>query len=663
MKCLSCSKVIAVTIVLLLLGRRSDAARKLKGSTDVDTLRHRYFELEKRAWTIVNQIDKVDNQKEEDLRLQRNIILKEVIDIYSGFANEDLGPENTYDEDDYFILKRFYEWQLLEQDLINVHKLFDAIRQFMRNKSHLPADDADLELASMDITDTVLSDPHFPVNATLEEIDRIMIRQGMYYKAQLEAKSTICSFGLSAQQVLYQLYNAISITELKGYSMMQFSWMLLKTYGKGNFTTEAKLMRRRFEDRTNRTQNLLQKVMNQSSLEYWRCDPDHGKHKEGETYVQLTRLLQGYVENEVDMNTDNTCKENCAYYNWGVRQEQCYKDLYCSKQTKCAGKMYSCEYVDSDMWICPAASSSNRRYEYIKYENGMTLGQEKHCTRGTTKVDSWWRWLFWHCSYCFCLCDDAGPKSDRYINMRESVSDVMNNKVVTGVRFMKKNRIIFLIVQEGKLLPGGQIDNSTLQWVEPEAYNILSPNIRAKVDYNVMNYENRAMDLDDITVKAPYVVTGVRFRMLGTHMNLEVRMTEMDFGAGKLMDPDKSIWIGSDKTEHSDPKRTEIKLDKPHVPILSPTKSVPDSTTNQFIRFRESDRGMDAAQTTVPFFDAQPVVPSKQTPLGGVGLFHKGRPKFGGYVAPRVFTYDVGPHVQAPLDQVNEEERRRYLQG
>lgn len=102
-----------------------------------------------------------------------------------------------------------------------------------------------------------------------------------------------------------------------------------------------------------------------------------------------------------------------------------------------------------------------------------------------------------------------------------------------------------------------------------------------------------------------------------------------------------------------------MKLDKPHIPILSPSKSVPDSQPNQFIRFRESDRGMDAAQTTVPFFDAQPVVPIKQTPLGGVGLFHKGQSKFGGFMAPKVFTYDIGPHVQHPLEQVVEEEKRR----
>lgn len=48
-----------------------------------------------------------------------------------------------------------------------------------------------------------------------------------------EASITLCTAQRSPQQVLYQLYNAITMTELKGYAMMQFSYMLLKTYGKG----------------------------------------------------------------------------------------------------------------------------------------------------------------------------------------------------------------------------------------------------------------------------------------------------------------------------------------------------------------------------------------------------------------------------------------------
>lgn len=49
-----------------------------------------------------------------------------------------------------------------------------------------------------------------------------------------EASVTLCTAQRSPQQVLYQLYNAITMTELKGYAMMQFSYMLLKTYGRGN---------------------------------------------------------------------------------------------------------------------------------------------------------------------------------------------------------------------------------------------------------------------------------------------------------------------------------------------------------------------------------------------------------------------------------------------
>lgn len=151
--------------------------------------------------------------------------------------------------------------------------------------------------------------------------------------------------------MLYQLYATISLTELRGYSMMQFSWMLLKSYGKGNYTKESELMRQSFEERAARTQALLRKVMLRADRQVWRCDPT--QHVEGTTYVAVTRLLQGYIENEVDMNADRTCRENCAQYTL-TESFGCFKDQYCSKQPKCAGKILNCQYIDSDMWICPA---------------------------------------------------------------------------------------------------------------------------------------------------------------------------------------------------------------------------------------------------------------------------------------------------------------------
>lgn len=55
-----------------------------------------------------------------------------------------------------------------------------------------------------------------------------------------EAQGLVCISKQSAQQVLFQMYNAISIAELKGYAMMQFSWMILRTYGKGLYSTQIR---------------------------------------------------------------------------------------------------------------------------------------------------------------------------------------------------------------------------------------------------------------------------------------------------------------------------------------------------------------------------------------------------------------------------------------
>lgn len=53
--------------------------------------------------------------------------------------------------------------------------------------------------------------------------------------------------------------------------------------------------------------------------------------------------------------------------------------------------------------------------------------------------------------------------------------------------------------------------------------------------------------------------------------------------------------------------RKEVKLDHPDVPTRTTFPSIPRSQSNQYIKFTHSDMDRDAAQTTVPFFDAQKV--------------------------------------------------------
>ncbi|BFG02404.1 uncharacterized protein DMAD_01914 [Drosophila madeirensis] len=464
----------------------------------------------------------------------------------------------------------------------------------------------------------------------------------------------ICNTQQSAQQFVYSLYADIALTELKAYTMMEFSWMMLRVYGKGNFTQEAELMRTDYERRTERTLKLLKDVMTRADRIVWRCDPK--KHVAGVTYDEVTRLLQGYIENEVDLNNEETCRETCSFYQ-STRSEGCYKDLYCARQPKCSGRLYNCQFVDSDMWVCPSPKNSTRRYEYIEYENGRTLGQRANCVRGTTKVDSWWRYLFWHCSYCFCMCDEQGLKSDRFFNLREAVSDVKRNRVVTGLRFVKKNRIFHLQIQEGELLPRGGINHTTLSWKPVENYNIFDRDVKKGTDYHTLSYESRSIDLDDVdTDDNSFVVTGVRFRVVGAHLNLEACYSEFDFKTGQLLQPEvNSYWKSNDNTDvsgDSKTRREKVSLSNADVSTRTITYSIPQSRHNQYIEFTNTGMDKDAAQSTVPFMDIQDVISNPPVPLSGIGIYYKGRNGYGGFLGPKIITYDFTPHVQVPKNKL-----------
>jgi len=66
----------------------------------------------------------------------------------------------------------------------------------------------------------------------------------------------------------------------------------------------------------------------------------------------LNQLFQGFIVNEVDLNSDNTCRENCAYYQY-TKSYGCFHNLFCAQQRQCNGKILHCEYIDSDMRVCP----------------------------------------------------------------------------------------------------------------------------------------------------------------------------------------------------------------------------------------------------------------------------------------------------------------------
>ncbi|XP_015041040.1 uncharacterized protein orion isoform X2 [Drosophila pseudoobscura] len=630
--------VVFVFVLLALATLGGVVSVKRTPMLQVDALRTEYVSLERDLWEYLKKTANSQNNKQTQLRK-----------IFVSHRDFNAKPfmEHTFGVQRYEILKH-YEWSVLERELEHISQLFEEYKNTLAKQNNSgQLDESDI----LDLTQKVFRESN--TARILQEIHRVMVQQTLYYRAMVASTNEICNTQQSAQQFVYSLYADIALTELKAYTMMEFSWMMLRVYGKGNFTQEAELMRTDYERRTERTLKLLKDVMTRADRIVWRCDPK--KHEAGVTYDEVTRLLQGYIENEVDLNNEETCRETCSFYQ-STRSEGCYKDLYCARQPRCSGRLYNCQFVDSDMWVCPSPKNSTRRYEYIEYENGRTLGQRANCVRGTTKVDSWWRYLFWHCSYCFCMCDEQGLKSDRFFNLREAVSDVKRNRVVTGLRFVKKNRIFHLQIQEGELLPRGGINHTTLSWKPVENYNIFDRDVKKGTDYHTLSYESRSVDLDDVnTDDNSFVVTGVRFRVVGAHLNLEACYSEFDFKTGQLLQPEaNSYWKSNDNTDvsgDSKTRREKVSLSNADVSTRTITYSIPQSRHNQYIEFTNTGLDKDAAQSTVPFMDVQDVISNPPVPLSGIGIYYKGRNGYGGFLGPKIITYDFTPHVQVPKNK------------
>lgn len=100
--------------------------------------------------------------------------------------------------------------------------------------------------------------------------------------------------------------------------------------------------------------------------------------------------------------------------------------------------------------------------------------------------------------------------------------------------------------------------------------------------------------------------------------------------------------------------RKQLPLQNPDVPTRSPSPSVPDSQNDMYVEFTHTDMDRDAAQTTVPFIDIQQVESLLPVPLSGAGIYHKGRKNFGGFIAPKIITYDFSQHLTPAFENGDE---------
>ncbi|KAH8414601.1 hypothetical protein KR215_009920 [Drosophila sulfurigaster] len=469
----------------------------------------------------------------------------------------------------------------------------------------------------------------------------------------------ICHSEQSPQQLVYFLYKDNALTELKTYVLAEYSLLIRRIYEDENLKTETNMIRDNYNSISEEALETLKTTMEKADRVIWRCDPD--KHVHNVTYDEVTRLLQGYVENEVDLSNDESCSETCPDYQ-NTSTKGCFDQKFCSQQPQCAGRIHDCQFFDSDLSVCQSPESSNRRYEYIQYGDGQLLGEYDYCEQEPNKVESWSRWLFWRCSYCFCLCDEPSLKSDRYFNLRETLADVEANMVVTGVRFVKKNRVFHIQIQQGELLPRGAINESTLEWVPVDDYQISDPDVTEGVDYHAMSYENRRINLgnnlgDNIHKHGRgVVVTGVGFHVWRGQLALNVMFSDFDFVEGLVNgyyeeDSPIPVRLTMHTIWNSGLDNSKLNIDNLDLPTRATNSSQPISKDTQYVEFVNTGLEKDAGQTTIPFIDIQDVVSYPPVPLTGLGIYYKNSPGYGGFIAPKIFSYDYATHVRKPTAQ------------
>lgn len=163
------------TIALLAAQQLAVNSVKFEGTADPDYVRESYIQLERNLW---------EKYVDKQTTLTNNERLYKIFNQHLMFIKQNI--DQNYVGEDFSVLSRYYEWATLEPDVKSIHNLF---RDNFVRRLELDLETTDFnsvgfdKQANIDLAETVLQDPLWPVNATLDKIQTNIYNQGLYYKA------------------------------------------------------------------------------------------------------------------------------------------------------------------------------------------------------------------------------------------------------------------------------------------------------------------------------------------------------------------------------------------------------------------------------------------------------------------------------------------------
>lgn len=137
--------------------------------TEPDMIRNVYLRLEKLTWeNVVNNPTKSQNER-----------LKAIFSEHNNFVSTYL--INRLDIEDLKMMIHSNGWHNLQSEIINVHRLFISFRQHLSRETKNAEKGNYNEDATIDLTDHVLNDQHWPLQEALENLHKVVIQEKLYY--------------------------------------------------------------------------------------------------------------------------------------------------------------------------------------------------------------------------------------------------------------------------------------------------------------------------------------------------------------------------------------------------------------------------------------------------------------------------------------------------
>ena len=226
--------------------------------------------------------------------------------------------------------------ETLESNVASIDNLFREILS-ETNRTTISDEELDDVKISLNLILNSVSPSYMETNMSVFQDIHSLMKKDERLSAMLQ---------MSEQQVKYSLLKKILETELKAYVILTAN-AELEEINSINATETNSTSQFNFVEQIDTIRKLYKKALTDDDSMIWKMDPEI--HKADETYLEIKKLLQGFITNAPDLGADQ-CSAGSG------RKPSCKNRYPCD--APCQGKVYECATLNRPSY-CLAVSMTD----------------------------------------------------------------------------------------------------------------------------------------------------------------------------------------------------------------------------------------------------------------------------------------------------------------